>query len=261
MENRLFIIMVGAFMLGTTFASAEEYNYDPMQRNLITVQGESKIVVPVNAFDILFDFDMEKGSFTEASQESQRVINTIQSSLADLEPAKIEIIKGWDLVKQGTISFGSKGKKISNIIKLRVTEFPNEKLHEYIATILDKSLPVNSGLIVKGVEVYLTEEVENAKKEELLEQAIRKLESNSARIAKGLGKKITAAKRIYVKVTEKSDPQENYLSYHSSMKEKVMYERSSLSDVSIRKRFRLQADIEDHIEMTSSIFGIYEIEN
>ncbi len=246
----LFLIFSGSIF-------AEEANYDPMERNLIIAEGEALITVPVNAFDISFDFDMERGTFSKAGVDSDRLIRALEANLKGLNIKQLEIIKSWDVMKQALISFKTKGRKVSNVFTVRVKNFEEGRLHELIAAIIDQSLAADPGLVLKRLRVYLTEDVENTRRAEAMTKAVQALESNAKRVADGLGRKVTAPKRVFTSTNDQPQPirAQQYDMLYSEVTAPM---KRSL--VSVRKSFNVEADVVDHIDISANVSGIYQIE-
>ena len=252
--NRPLMIVLSIAILLCKSAYAEELQYDPLARNLINAEGESKVSVPVNAFDVSFDFDVEKGSFTEARNDSDRIIKAIDASLKDLGLKNVEMIKGWDIVRQARISLGTKGRKLSNTLVIRVKDFPEGKLQELIASVIDKSLLADGAVALTNIKVYVTEEVENAKKEEVTAQALKELDSKARKTAESLGHKVIGVKRLYSS-TNGQAPAEN------RAYEMDNYARlSAASFISVQKSFNVTTQIADHVEIRASVSGTYQID-
>ncbi len=257
------IVIIVAAMIALSFqtnAVAEDREYDPLQRNLVLVGGQADIMVPTNMFKLTFDFDIQRGSFSEASAESEQIIKMITREVESLKLPQVEIIKGWDFIKQATISIGQSGKKVSNRLTIKVTNFPEGKMHELIARIIDNCLEVNKDIYFKEIEAGVSEDVENQKREDVLMAALRNLKSNAEKAAQTQGGKVIAAKRIFI-TGEQDGAQEgvmmNKMRYdYAESKSLASMERS----VSIQKGFAVRSQISDHVKITANVAGIYEIQ-
>src|SRR5436190_787823 len=114
-------LLITLMLLVTSFAAqATEQTYDPLARNLIYVEGRGELIVPITSFKLRFSFNKEKGSFDEASMISDSVIAQITQQLKKNGIANMEVIKGWDVVRQAGIALGAKGKNISNQVMIQV---------------------------------------------------------------------------------------------------------------------------------------------
>ncbi len=241
-------------------ASAQEMHYDPMSRNLIFVEGNADITVPTNMFKLTFDFDIQKGSFLEASTESDRIISEIDKVVKNLNLPDVEIIKGWDVIKQASISIGQSGKKLSNKITIKVTNYPGDKLHDLISKIIDGCLAINKDIYFTNIEVGLSDDVENQKREEVLINALRKLKSNAEKAAETQGVKIAEAKRIFV--TQTNEIGERYVAMDSAVRGELYEEqsvRSMTKIASIQKGFVVRSQVSDHVKIAAKVAGVYEV--
>lgn len=247
-----------AVMVFAAAASAEEtcQQYDPLKRNLIFVEGEAEITVPVDGFSLMFDFDIEKAAFKEASTASNQIVDSISDNIKGMGLSNVEIIKGWDIVKQGKIAIGDKGRKISNRLVVRVFGYPKGELHDTIAEIIDKSLAVDKAITLKSIEVLISDDVENKKKEEVLSAALKALQSNAKCAADALGAKLTGTKRVFITNEEEVYKLEGQSWDARYAPEQVL----SKSVVSIQKSFRVNAEIVDNIKFIARVSGIYEVE-
>lgn len=251
------------FLLLFLFAShsvcAQEVHYDPLARNLIFVEGEAELTVPINAVDLEFGFDIDKSSFVEAEQESARIIEQITMNAASLKLGHVELLKGWDLVKQAKISLSTKGRKISNRLTLRITDFPEEKLHELIAAVIEKTLSVSGSIQLENVRVFVSEEIENQKKEEVVTEALKTLQSNALRAAQTLNRTLSAPKRVFVtsEAAVAAKEEDRFYDYSSGLQEGFL--SRSKSPVSYQKSFKVQAQIVDHLKISAKVSGIYEL--
>lgn len=255
MKRIMAFAVVFMIFFGSRSAVAQDQHFDPMERNLIFVEGEAEITIPINGFSLTFAFDIDKSSFDEASQESARIIDKISAQAKALGLSDVEIIKGWDVVKQAKISFASKGRKISNRLSVRVLNFPAGQLHELIAKMIDQSLSADGSVALEEVNIFISEELENQKKEEVSTKALKALDSNAARIASALGRKLIAPKRVFVTSEEEIYRDE-------SLHEAKYYDQSLLSrsPISIQKSFKVEAQIVDHMKLSAKVSGIYQID-
>lgn len=254
MKKFLFFVFVVLFFNSIyVFADNESLTVDPLKRNLIFVEGTSEIVIPVNNFGIRFGFDIQKGSFNEASQESNRIFDAIEKEIKTLGLSDVEVIKGWDLLRQAKISFSSKGKTISTKATIKVKNCPQGKLHTILAQVIDKALAIDSAIVIEDINVFIENKTEQEKKQEVIEDALKKLNSNATRIANSLEKKIISPKRIYATsgepAADKLEPKEDRYDGYSSMQKCI----------TIRKSFKVNAEIVDHMEISATVTGIFEI--
>jgi hypothetical protein len=251
-----FILTLFVMFMYSVCTAVEENCYDPLERNLIFVEGQAEITVPVDYFAISFGFDIEKPSFSESSNESARIMNAVGENAKKLGLADVEIIKGWDLLRQSKISIGSKGKRISNMVTVRVKNFPVERMHELIARIIDESLALNSSIALDNIEVSVSEEMENKKKAEVTAGALKALQENATRAAQAIGKTAVIPKRIFIT----SDQAVMAQDYEAKSKYEYGGALAQRSFVSFQKSFRVKAQVSDTIKISAKVSGVYQIE-
>lgn len=233
----------------------ETLEFDPLKRNLIVAEGEASLSVPINEFRISFTFDIEKGSFDEARIESKRISERIGQVLKELNIPRSEVVEGWNLIKESKISFGSKGRKLSNIITITVEDIPKGKLHEFLGKIIDNVLAIDRSIVLDDIEIDITDAIDRAKKQEALSKAVEALESNAMKIAQSLGRKISSPKRVFVSSRESLEKIGKSESYDYSYSFTQEYAKPVF-----RKGFKVKGQIVDHIYITANVIGIYEIE-
>jgi len=228
---------------------------DPLERDLIFVEGRAEIDVPVDGFSLTFTFNIDKGSFGDASSESNRIADAVAYNIRSLGLANTQVIKGWDIVKQSMISVGAKGRKISNRIVIKVFDYPQGKLHETIARAIDKGLAVDSAIALEDIKIIVSDNLENKKKEEALSQALKALQSNAVRAAEAVGKNIVTAKRIFI-TNDQNAYQAESMSYDAMSYKGAPLVRSA---VSVQKSFRVESEITDQVKITATVSGVYQI--
>jgi len=255
----LFTVFMSIFLLaGMTFAQGQMIEYDPLKRNLLFVEGESEKEFPVNIFKLKIGFDIQKGNFSEANAYSSQITDTINASIKTLGLTDVKIIKGWDVVKQAKLSIGASGSKLSNQLIIEVRDFPAGRLQELIMKIIDRCLVADKEVFLEGVEVGITEDVEDKDKEEVLMDALKRLKANAEKAAQTQGKKIVAAKRVFVL------SEQGYI----ALKEVDSYDQSLVTDekamnrscLSVQKGFSVRSNVTDHIKISAKVAGIYEID-
>ncbi|MEI8176174.1 MAG: hypothetical protein WCG78_04845, partial [Candidatus Omnitrophota bacterium] len=167
-------------------------------------------------------------------------------------------VKGWDVMRQAKISFGSKGRKLFNRVTVEAVNFPEGKLHELIATIVDMSLSVSDLVSLENASVFVTDDVESKKKEEVLALALKALGSNATKSAEALNRKIIAAKRVFVtnehRVGATMDMMDAGIACEKSMRQELS------SVINVQKSFRVDAQIVDQIKLTAKVAGVYQVE-
>lgn len=248
-------ILIAVCLLAASPAFAEEAtHYDPLARNLIYVDGQAKITMAVDSFDVAFDFDVSRGSYDEGRKEAEEIAGKVQSSLKDLQFGRIEVIRGWDLIKQDRISLTSKAKQLSNILRIRVVGFPEGKLHESVAKIVDRTLAVNGAIGLRSISVNLSDEAEKKAQDEALAKAVTALESKARLVAEGLGKKVVASKQVYISNNQQAPMARGMLMDG--------YAQASYfkSPVVIQKNFRVDTQVPDSLDIETTVNGIYEIQ-
>lgn len=251
----LFAILMFVFSIAVQ-ASGDQGDIDPLARDLIFVEGESEITVPVSGFSLTFSFDIDRGSFTDASNDSNKIADNIVNNIKSLGLSNVQAIKGWDIVKQAKISFGAKGRKISNRFVVKVFDYPEGKLHEIIARSIDKSLVVDSSIALEDINVLISEELENKKKGEVISQALGALQSNAKRTAEAAGKTVVEAKRIFI--TNDQDLYKNEsMSYDAGLYRVETVAAKNF--VSVQKSFKVESEIVDQIKITAKVSGVYQI--
>lgn len=242
---------------GIAIAQSNLVEYDPLKRNLLFVEGDAEKEFPVNIFRLRFGFDIQKGNFSDADSSSRQIIDRITASVQKLGLTNVNIIKGWDVVKQGKISIGASGSKLSNQLIVEVRDFPADKMQESITRIIDSSLAVGKEVFLEGVEVNITKEVEDVYKEEVLMQALKSLKANAEKAAETQGKRIMAAKRIFVLNSQEAvNAATQDMCYETPRTASVMRQ----SYISVQKGFTVRSNITDHLKISSRVSGIYEIE-
>jgi hypothetical protein len=246
------------FIAAPAFAQVQAVEYDPLKRNLLFVEGESEKEFPVNLFRLKFGFDIQKGNFSEANAYSSQITDTINTSIKSLGLTDVRVIKGWDIVKQAKISIGASGSKLSNQLIIEVRDFPAGKLQELIVKIIDRCLVVDKEVFLEGVEVGITEDAEDKDKEEVLMDALKRLKANAEKAAGTQGKKVIAAKRVFVFSKEGGIAPQQVHSYDVALE----YEEKAMnrSYLSVQKGFSIRSNITDHIKISAKVTGIYEIE-
>ena len=252
MKKIRFLVIFFLLLSPLTVVFADDH-FDPFERNLIFVEGESQIYIPINEFSLRFGFDIDKPTFEEASRVSSAIINEIDSRIKKIELTHVELIKGWDLVKQARIAIGSKGRKISNQLTVKVVNFPEGKLHELIAKIIDSTVSVEGSITLEDVKVSVSEELENKKKGEVMEQALKALQENANQTAQALGKGHLVPKRVYLSNQQSMGAEAEY----------AMYDRAavaSMMKISLQKSFNVQAEIVDHVKLTAKVSGVYQMD-
>jgi hypothetical protein len=209
-------------------------------------------------------FDVDRASFGDAGAVSDEIAFRMEREIKSLGLQNVEVIKGWDIVKQKMIAFGEKGRKVSNKLVVRVYDCPLEKLHRVIADAMDKCLAVDKSVIIEEISVILKDEVENEKKQEASIRAVAAMDKNASRVAETLGKKISAPKRIFFSNDKQALQSRNdFMGYGEDCRSKQNYAveaELSRSVVSIQKSFKVKSEIVDHIKIKSRVSGIYEIE-
>lgn len=256
-KGMVFVVLALLFsFIGPAFA--QKCDYDPMERNLIFVEGEAEIAVPVDGFSLTFGFDIEKATFSDASRESNKIADKISANLKEMGLSKIEIIKGWDIVRQGKIAIGAKGRRLSNRLVVRVNEYPAGKLHDLIAEIIDRASAADSSIVLERVSVFVSDEKENKNKEEVLTKALKALQSNAKSAAEALSRILSYPKRIYLSSGEEIYKSEEPRSWDYTDRRQEYFARKSF--VSIQKSFKVQSEVVDGIKLTAKVCGIYQLE-
>jgi uncharacterized protein YggE len=245
-------IFLSAFSV-SAFA-AESLSYDPLARNLIYVDGQAKVTAQVDSFDIAFDFDVARGSYDEGRKEAEEFAIKTENALKDLQFKQIEVIRGWDLIRQDRISLTSKAKQISNILRIRVVGFPTGKLHESISKVIDRTLAVNGAIGLRSVSVDLSPEAETKANDEALAKAVAALETKAKLVAEGLGSKVVAAKQIFISNNQQAPMARGMLM--------ESYAQASYfkSPVTIQKNFRVDTQVPDSVDIATTVNGVYEIQ-
>ena len=257
---RQFILIVSAFLLlGHAALAQEQQNqtFDPLKRNLIFVDGQAEATVPVNGFSLIFHFDVNKGSFDEGRQESQKIIDNIKLSLEQLGIKDYELIQGWDMVRQAKISLSSKGRKITNNLIVKVKSFPSGQLYAQAALLIDRVIAANDSMELVEINVFVTEENEQKARQDVLAKAVQNLDRNAAQITQALGRKITGIKRIYTAQGRAIDQGQMYQGNYDFREEHKFLAKSLIS---VQKSFKVPAEITDSFKFTASVSGIYQVE-
>jgi len=196
--SKLTPLLILSFLLLSTLSYGQtKESYDPLRRSLIFVEGDASATVPVSGFSIEIDFDESRKTFALASEKSYTTISNIESSLKAAGMGSVRVLKGWDLIKQDTLSLESKAKKISNKTIISIENYPKGKLHKTLASAIDIILKESKKITIKNVSVYLSPKDEKATKQQLTLKAITNMKANASAIAKSLGKKNAIPKRVY----------------------------------------------------------------
>ena len=256
MKNLLMMILMFSVCLPcVAFAETGCSCVDPLDRNLIFVEGSASADVPADGFKIRFAFVAEDETFDRAVQKSEAVTNEMEDRFKAQGVTEVEIIRSWDLLKQAKVSFASKERKISNEIVVVVVSSPAEKFHAIIAKIIDTALAIDKSVVLEDVRVFLTDSSEAAKNREVTEKALENLLLNAKGAAAALGQDLVAPKRIWV-----TGDQENIL----AEKDRYIYgdfgiSKLSKASISVNKGFSVQSNIADHVRISATVSGIYEI--
>ncbi len=250
--------MFTLLLLNPAFAQEQQnQTFDPLKRNLIFVDGQAEVTVPVNGFSLTFHFDVNKGSFDEGRQESQKVIDNIKLSLDQLGIKDYELIQGWDMVRQAKISLSSKGRKITNNVIVKVKNFLRGQLYSQVAALIDRIITANDSMELVEINVFVTEEIEQKAKQDALAKAVQNLDRNAAQIAQASGRKITGVKRIYTAQSGGIDRGQMYQGMVEFREERDFLAKSIIS---VQKSFKVPAEITDSFKFTASVSGIYQVE-
>lgn len=252
---------ISAFLFAVLIAAAPvhaediQHGYDPMKRNLIYVSGKSELTVPANQFSLTFGFDVEKGSFRDTQEASAKIIEGIASKAKGLGLQDVEIVKGWDLVRQARIALGAKGRKISNRVIVKVKNFPQSKMHDLIAAMIDGGISVDGAVELQEVQIGLTDELEDKKRAESVLEALKNLEANAKSAAGALGRNIVAPKQVSVS----EDPRTLSVGaeYGGGYARADMMMSQKL--ISVQKSFNVQSEISDHVKLAVTVGGVYEL--
>lgn len=254
MKKMAFILLM---ILGLSpIAEAQETSgFDPLKYNLLSAQGDAEVSVPVNTFNIYFGFEANKASFDEGRSSSDEIIKNITSKVNALKAGEVQIIRGWDLVRQERISFGAKGRKISNRLIIKVKNFQQGKMHELIAKIIDQSLAVSGDVVLENLEVSISEDVETTAKQQALKNALTALQANADRSAETLGKRRGDPKNISLwEDAPMGGPRMEYMSMAMGEQDAGLRKM-----VNIQKSFNVQAEIVDHVKIKVRVYGLYEL--
>ena len=235
--------------------SAEQNCFDPYERNLIFVDASAKEIVPVDSFQIVFSFDVNTDFFANSAEESKRIIKAIENNINNMKLTNVEIIRGWDFIKQSKISIGAKGRKLSNNLTIRVKDFPKGKLHSLISQIIDLSLGVDKAVILQSLSSFVSEDVLLKKEEEIFTMALSNLKVKAEAEALILGKTSAEPKRVY----RFRDSFAQNRQYESQMTSSYSGHKMKKSFISIQKPFNINTEIVDRVEIKASVSGVYEI--
>lgn len=258
LKHYVMLAIVFLLLSHTAFAQEQQnQTFDPLKRNLIFVDGQAEVTVPVNGFSLTFHFDVNKGSFDESRQESQKIIDNIKLSLDQLGIKDYELIQGWDMVRQSKISLSSKGRKITNNVIVKVKNFPRGQLYSQVAALIDRIITANDSMELVEINVFVTEENEQKARQDVLAKAVQNLDRNAAQIAQSLGRKMTSVKRIYTAQGGSIDRGQMYQEMDGLHKERSFLAQNFIS---VQKSFKVPAEITDSFKFTASVSGIYEVE-
>ena len=253
-------VILSVFVLSFLAAGgglAEERRDGHRDKNLIYVEGQAKNAVEVNAFHVNLDFDLEKGSFDETRQSSQKVVDKIKANVDALGFKSVQYIQGWDLLRQAGISLSSKGKKVSNRLTIEVADFPQGRLFDAMAKVVDAGIGADPAVTVTSVNVFLTDDLESKTRQQSLKEALSDLNQNAVQAAGALGRTIQSPKQIFTTNEQNLEQgQEGLRDVHSW---------SSFSDskmkgiVSFQKSFKVDAQISEQINVVARVAGYFEL--
>lgn len=222
---------------------------------LIYAQGEASQSVPADAVRLIFQFPIEKGSFEEARQTGDMLIEKVRQELSSLQGVKVSIIHSWDLIRQALISWGTKGKKIEHRFAVELEGIAPGKLHEMVSLAIDRSLPVYDKLEMEQIEVYLQEATEEAAKAALYEKAAKSALRYAQGMAQAAGAQLAGTRYLFAssQVVSQTEPER----YSRMFSEDSAALRRGIE---IRKSFKVRGDVPDELELSVSVVGAFEIQ-
>lgn len=245
--------LLGALFLLMVSPMVRAADVDPMAHNLIYIDGQAEVVVPIDRFELTFSFDRNRGSFDEASTTSNNIIEQAVQNLKKTGAKDIEVIKGWDLIRQAGISLGSKGRNISNKVILRVNNVPSGQLQTLIAKSIDMLVATDASIILEKVDVAVNEDIQAKMKQQATLKALADLKAKAESMAQALGRPLGAPKRIFI--------EDNPSPYAA---QEMMYDAAATaaprSLVTFQKSFKVDSEVADHIRINVRVNGVYEIQ-
>ena len=226
---------------------------DKEDPKVICTQGEATRSIPVDGVRLFFRFPVEKGSFDDARRSGDELVAKIRSGLGALPVEKTEIIHSWDLVRQAVLSWGTKGKRIDHNFAVELEGIPAGKLHEIVAQVVDRSLPVYDKLELERIEVYLREPTEQAARGSLYREAAKVALANAKGVAEASDVRLVGPRAFFTNSNVASLTEAN-VRYKSGL----LSEAASSFDV--RKSFKVRGDVPAELDLSVSVVGVFEIE-
>lgn len=249
-------LIVGLMVFGIAGVSWAHEGLTKESPKLIYTQGKATRAVPVDGVRLIFKFPVEGGSFEAAGQAGRTLVEGIRQRLGSLEGAKLSVVHSWDLVRQATISWGTKGKRIDHNFAVELEGIAPGRLHALVAQVIDQALQAHDKVELERIEVYLTEAAEAAARAALHQEAAKTALASAQGIAAASGAQMIGPRYLAAGSELSSPTAAGPSGYFSS--ERLM--KQSLSEMEIRKSFRVRGDVPDQLDLSASVVGAYEIQ-
>ena len=250
------LVIVSFIVFGVTNSAwAHEATLTKDSPKLIYVQGEASRSVPVDGARLTWTFPTEKGSFTDAGEAGRAIVDQIQKNLGELQGPNVSVIYGWDLLRQSKISWSTKGRRVDHKLVVELETIPPGKLHELVAQAIDRSLQTSDKLELEHVEVYLTDAKEQEAKTALFKEASKIALANAQGIASAFGSQLVGPRYVFASSNVSTDPRHLDSNGYASQAE-----AAASYSLSLKKSFKVNADLPDRMELSVSVVGAFEIQ-
>jgi len=111
-----------------------------------------------------------------------------------------------------------------------VKKFPEGKMQEMITRLIDKTIAIDGSIVLDQIDVFVSDEVQNQEKSEVVQTALKNLQVNARQTAEALGRKTALPKRVFVSDDEEvqeslGDPRGWYSDGKTSVKQFFPYKK------------------------------------
>lgn len=226
----------------------------PKDRKLIFVEGKSSLTEFMNAVKLSFKFTTEKDSFEEAAKTGENIVKKMQEVAGKIGQARV--IYGWDLLKQSRISWGEKGRKITQTVQVEVENIPQGKLFTVLPHLIDTILPISSSLELESITTYITAALEQDIRTRLYSQAVALAQKQAKTIADSSDGKLVGPYRIFANNNLSHATRDVYASqdFFDGNVEGIR-----TAAIQLHRSFKLETEIQDSAEYSTTILGAFEI--
>ena len=252
-------VLSGVFLFSAAFTplSAQMPFADDLNKSLVYLDSSAETTVPVDRFTLTFGFDSDAGSFTAASADADRIIAAIRTEIEKTGLKSVRIYKGWDMFKQAKVSTSGSGARLSLQIILEVVRFPESKLFETMSVLVDKCLEINKNIVFREVSVGLTDETRHKLGRELLQAALAGLKDKAELARDSAGGRSVKMRKIFLQQPGQAAGEIAWAA--NAMYDKYAPAMRPYESLSFQPGFRVQAEVSDHVTLSVSLSGVYEI--